>query len=367
MKVKVQKECFLKSLQKVSNIIGSRNTLPILANILIEAKEGKIILTTTDLEVRITTSLIAEIIEEGATTLPMKKLLGLVSKLRNGEISIESNEKHHAEIKCGTVVVMLAGLDPQGFPEAAEIPTHSTITVKQNELAGIIDRISYAVSSDDSRKVLQGIYLSAKDDTLVGVATDGKRLAKISRPLTTPIEGDDCSIIVTLKAVNEIKRILEQEGEAKIKVGEKQFIFETNDTRIIAKLIEGTYPNYQQVIPTQFKNSIEVSCEPFIYAIDILNVAISEGNTPNIKLTFANNKLQFEASSTIGEGKESIDVEYNGDELSANFNPNYLLDPFKHLPVEKVFWKINDAVSQIAIESSDGFIYVIMPMRSNSK
>ena len=135
-------------------------------------------------------------------------------------------------------------------------------------------------------------------------------------------------------------------------------------TVIISKLIEGTYPNYRQVIPNSFKKTIDLPAEPFIYAIEILSVTLSEASSPNIKLTFDANKLLFEANSSIGEGSESIDIAYEDEKMSASFNPNFLLDPFKHLPVEKVVLKINDVVSPIAIESGDGFLYVIMPMRN---
>lgn len=364
MKIKVQKESFLKALQKVSNIIGSRTTLPVLANVLMEAKDGKLTLTTTDLELRLTTTMDAAVEEEGKTTLPVKKLLGLISKFRQGEVSIVSNENHHSEIKCGSVAIMLLGLNPDDFPAMPEFEVRRSVKVKQSELSAIIDRIVYAASTDDSRKVLQGILFSIKESKITAVATDGKRLALVERPLDEAPTGEDGDIIVTLKAANELKRLIGTDGIVEIEIGEKQIEFKVGETLIVSKLIEGTYPNYAQVIPPSFKKMIDLPCDPFIYAIDILSVTLSETSSPNIKLTFGDNKLLFEANSTIGEGSESIDIAYDEEKLSASFNPNFLLDPFKHLPMEKVTLKMNDVVSPIAIESGDGFLYVIMPMRN---
>lgn len=364
MKIKVQKEVFLKALQKVSNIIGSRTTLPVLANVLMEAGDGKLTLTTTDLELRLTTCIEANVEEPGRTTLPAKKLLGLVSKFRAGEVAIECGEQFQASILCGTGSFRLAGLDPDDFPVATSFEITRTVKIKQAELGMIIDRISYSAGVDDSRKVLQGLFFSIREGKITAVATDGKRLALVERPLDEAPTGEDGDIIITLKLANELKRIIGLNGEAVIEIGDKQVIFHADETTIVSKLIEGTYPNYRQVIPPSFKKTISVPCEPFIYALEIVSVTLSDASSPNIKLTFEDNKLTFEANSTIGEGKESIEIDYADEKMSASFNPNFLLDPFKHIPMDKMSLKINDVISPISLESGDGFLYVIMPMRN---
>ncbi len=364
MKIKMQKEAFLKALQKVSNIIGNRTTLPVLANILLEAKDNILTLTSTDLELRLTTTMEAEVEEAGQTTLPAKKLLGLVSKFRGMEVSISSNENHHSEIKCGTATITLLGLNPDDFPVISEFEVRKTVKIKQSELAIILDRISYAASTDDSRKVLQGILFSITENQITAVATDGKRLAMMERPLEEAPTGENGDIIVTLKAANELKRLIGANGDVEMEIGEKQILFRISGTTVISKLIEGTYPNYRQVIPASFKKTIDLTADPFIYAIEVLSITLTDASSPNIKLTFGGNKLLFEANSSIGEGSEAMDIAYEDEPMSASFNPNFLLDPFKHLSTENVLLKINDVVSPIAIESNDGFLYVIMPMRN---
>ena len=366
MKISLKKELLLKSLQKVSNIIGNRTTLPVLANILLETgDDGKVTLTTTDLELRISTKMEAEITEAGTTTLPAKRLLGLVSKFKGDTVTIDTNENHHSKITCGTAEFMLLGLDPKDFPEPIEFTAERKIKLKQNDFARIIDRISYAASIDDARKFLHGILLSVKEGNLTAVATDGKRLALVEKLLDEAPEGEDGDIIITIKAATEAKRALEKEGDVLIEIGSSQAIFRIGDTVIVSKLIEGTYPQYRAVIPTAFSKTVELPCREFVDALEIVSIPLFDSSA-YVKLTFAENQLQFEANSiNIGEGHEVMKIEYAAEPVSVSFNPQFLADPFKRLDVEKVTMKMNDATSPIAIKSNDGFLYVIMPMRKN--
>lgn len=364
MKVNVKKDALLKALQKVSNIIGSRTTLPVLANVLLEAENGRLTLTTTDLELRITTSIEAEVEAPGVTTLPAKRLLGLVSKFKGEKMLMESNDKHHTQISCGTANFMILGLTPEDFPLPVNFESNRSLKLKQTDFSRILDRISYAVSMDDSRKVLQGILLSVKEGNLTAVATDGKRLALVEKLLDDAGAGADGDVIITIKVANEVKRILEKEGDVVMEIGEKQVVFKLNDTIIYSKLIEGNYPNYRQVIPSGFKKKISVPTTDFLDALEIVSIPL-DASSSFVKITFTQNRLMFEANSNIGEGKEYINIEYaDPDDITLSFNPQLLSDPFKHVGVDNVLVKINDSFSPIALESGDGFLYVIMPMRN---
>ena len=259
MKISVKKELLLKALQKICNIIGNRTTLPVLANVLIETgDDGKLTFTTTDLELRISTKIEAEITEPGSTTIPAKRFLGLVAKFKGDSVVIETNENHHSKITCGTAEFMLLGLDPKDFPAPIEFVPQRKIKLKQADFARIIDRISYAASIDDARKFLHGILLSVKEGNLTAVATDGKRLALVEKLLEEAPEGDDGDIIITIKAATEAKRALEKEGDVFIEIGSNQAIFKIGDTVIVSKLIEGVYPQYRAVIPTAFSKKVEL-------------------------------------------------------------------------------------------------------------
>jgi len=364
MKLSVKKESLLKALVKIAGIIGNRTTLPVLANVLVEAENNSISLTTTDLEIRLSAKIEGDVEKAGKTTIPVKRLLGLVSKLRGESVSFNTNENFHTEIKCGTASFTLLGLNPDDFPAPVEFSPIRSFKMKQGEISSIIERVSYAVSMDDSRKVLQGILISVRESKLTAVGTDGKRLALMEKLLADSPVGDDGNIILTLKSALELRKLSEKDSDVMVEIGENQVMFKTENAVMISKLIDGSYPNYEQVIPASFNKKIQIPCEPFMYALDVVNVTLADAEAPYVKLTFKDNSLTFEASSNYGEGRESIAIEYDGEEMMASFNPHFLLDPFKHLGVDNVSLKINDVFSPIAVESGDGFLYVIMPMRN---
>ena len=364
MKVNVKRDVLLKGLQRVCNIIGSRTTIPVLANIVMEAKDGFIHMTTTDLELRISTKLPADVQEAGITTVPAKRLLGLVSKFKAEDVVMDSDDNFNVKILCGTADFKLLGLDPKDFPEAVEFTPLRKFKLKQADFARLIDRISYAVSLDDSRKVLHGILVSIKEGVLTTVATDGKRLALSEKLLEEPCEGTEGDVIITLKSATEAKIILEKEGEIFIEIGENLVSFKIGDTEIVSKLIEGNYPQYRAVIPQNFSKSVTIPCGDFSDALDIVSIPLSDSSS-YVKLTFAENQLKFEANSNVGEGREVMPIEYGFEEVAVSFNPQFLADPFRHLDVENVTLNMNDSFSPIELVSGDGFIYIIMPMRKS--
>lgn len=368
MKIKIDKDSFLKALQKVGNTISTRNTLPILSNILLKAKDQKLTIIGTDLEIRVTTMVEANVEEEGEITVPAKKILTLVSKFRAKEISLESVENFHSRIKCGNTSALLVGLDPSGFPVYNQSEFLRSFKLNQMDVFTFLERISYAVSIQDSRVQLQGILLSLKNGKFVAVATDGKRLAMCEKMLSTD-DGEvdnsqDGDVIITLKSANELKRLLDKEGDLTVSVSENQILFDLGDTQISSKIIDEAYPNYRQVIPSSFKQSIIVPRDDVSYAIDLLSNTFMEASSPSISLTFSENSLLFELNSIIGEGKERVDIEYTGEPFSMSFSTNLLLDPFRHLDCDMVQIKINDTTSPVVFESMDGFLYVLMPMRN---
>lgn len=363
MKITVPKDSFQKALQKVTNIIGSRSTIPILANILLEVEVGELTLTTTDLEVRVTTKIPVNVEREGRTTIPAKKLLALVSKFPNSDVTLDCNEQHHTRIICGTFNGMLLGLAPDDFPLPIEFSPVRTLKFEAQEIARMFDQISYAVSLDDSRKVLHGILCSVKENTFTAVATDGKRLALVEKILEGHT-GNDGDSILPLKSANELKRLLAGETDVQVNIGDKQISFVTENAELSTKLIEGNYPNYRQVIPPSFSRSVEIDSAQFQSKLELVSLALADSSA-FVKLTFDNNMLLFDASSAnVGECTDSLPIEYNDGEINISFNPAYLVAPFKHSDADKIIMKMNDGFSPVAVEGGNGFLYVIMPMRN---
>ncbi len=364
MEFNVEKEKLIKALQRVTNIIGSRSTLPVLANVLIETKNNKLYFTTSDLEVNITASCDAEIIAEGKTTMPAKKFIDFAMKFNGDKVLFKCNENNHAQISCGTSNIKLLGLGTEDFPIANEFPVLKSLKFKESDLSRMISQVSHAVSLNETRKALHGIYCSIKDNIATMVGTDGKRLALIEKVVEN-VEGEDAAIIIPLKTATEVKRLFNDDGFVEIKFGEKQIIFSTEDITIISKLLEGNYPNYRQVIPASFSNIVEVSTNEIINKLDLARVALAD-NSSFIVVSFDENVMNFEGSSTsVGELKDHMAVEYGGEKIDFSFNPLFFSDPFKHSDSDKMSINFNDGASPVAIEGKDGFLYIIMPLRNS--
>ena len=364
MKLSIKRENFIQAIQKVINIIGNRSTLPVLANILLEAKDNTLTLTSTDLEIRITNSIEANVQREGKTTIPAKKLAALVSRFLADDVNLDCNEKHHTQITCGTSEFKLLGLSDEDFPTAADFPSTSHIKFKEVDFKKMLDRISYAVSLDDTRKVLHGILCSIKENTVTVVATDGKRLALVEK-VPEEFKGEEGDTIIPLKAANEVKRILDnKDGIVNVEFGEKQASFRTDKVCLTTKLIEGNYPNYRQVIPVGFNKELDVPAAILLAKLELVSLALADDSS-YIILNFEDGKLNLQASSAnIGEGSDYLDIDYNETPINISFNPNFLAEPLKHCDTDKVKIKLNDGFSPVAVEAADGFLYVIMPMRN---
>ena len=231
-----------------------------------------------------------------------------------------------------------------------------------SEFKHMIGSIAYAVSVDDSRKVLTGVLMSVHDSLLTMVATDGKRMA-MRESAPEDFSGEDGDAIVPIKAIQEVKRMLDGDGEAVIEFGEKQCLIRAGETELRTKLIEGSYPNFRQVIPTKWSRTVEAPVPLFLSKVEMVSLMLSESNS-YIILSFGENEMKIHgASSEIGEGSDVIDIEYTAEPFEVSFNPSYLADPMRNTSSETVRMKFNDPLTPVTIETEEGFLYVIMPIR----
>jgi DNA polymerase III subunit beta len=363
MKIKIARDILLSSLQKVNSIISSRSTLPILGNVLLQAKNSKLVLTSTDLDIRIKTELDADILEEGETTLPGRKFFEVIRELYGEEVALE-NKDNHISIKCGKSNFKLLGLSAEDFPIPLEGDIIRSFSLDQIELSKILNLISYSVNQDDTRKALNGILLSINENNFTSVATDGRRLALVEKSIDS-LSGSDGDVIVPVKSANELNKLLGKSGTVRIDIGENLITFVLDDSTIMTtKLIDENYPNYKQVIPVSFSREIIVPREEFAATLKRVSLVVSERNF-YVKVAFTKNKLELSATSTdVGESKDSIEIEYDGPDTVVSFNPRFLLDPLLKVDSDNVKIKMNDGYSPIALSNDDGFLYVIMPMRN---
>ena len=255
MKFSVTKEKLLECLQQVQNVVSTRTTLPILSNVLLQANGNEVRLTTTDLDVGVRGSFEAQIEKEGATTLPARRLFTIIRELPSSEIQFDVDGKNAASIRSGQSFFKILGLPEEEFPPLPKFDDAKVVTIRQKDLRDGLRKTSYAISTDETRYVLNGVLFSFKDNKLTLVATDGRRLAMVDIELEFP-RSHEADIIVPTKAVTELQRLLTDDGDVRVSVGGSQIAFDLNNTLLVSKLIEGNYPNYRQVIPGEMKERV---------------------------------------------------------------------------------------------------------------
>jgi DNA polymerase-3 subunit beta len=367
MNLTITKEQIINGLQAVQNVVSTRTTLPILSNVLLRAEGDRVELTATDLDVTVACAVEAKVKKGGVTTVPVKKLFGIVRELTNAEIDIEVDEKNICTIRSGSSFYRIHGLSADEFPPLPKFKEDKKVALSQETVKGMMRKTSFAISTDESRYVLNGIFLSLKDHKLTMVATDGRRLALVDEEVDVS-EKSQGEFIVPAKAVNELNRLLQDKGEVEIKYSDNQAAFTLKDEKgftvlIITKLIEGNYPNYRQVIPGETKERVSLVREELLHALRRAELMTSEKSN-SVKLSFGKNRLEITANSPeVGEAKESLAVNYKGKEMAIAFNPKYLIDPLNALGDDEVFVELIDELSPGVLKINGPFLYVVMPMR----
>jgi len=367
MNLTISKEQIINGLQAVQNVVSTRTTLPILSNVLLRAEGERLEFTATDLDVTVACAVEAKVTKPGATTVPVKKLFGIVRELSSLEIELEVDEKNSCSVRAGASFYKINGLSADEFPPLPKFKEEKKVVLPQETLKSMLKKTSFAISTDESRYVLNGIFLSLKDHKMTMVATDGRRLALVDEELDIP-EKSQGEFIVPAKTVNELNRLLQDKGEVEIQYAENQASFTLKDEKgssvlIVTKLIEGNYPNYRQVIPAETKERVALVREEFLHALRRAEIMTSEKSN-SVKLSFAKNKLEITANSPeVGEAKESLAINYKGPDMAIAFNPKYVIDPLNALPNDEVFLELIDELSPGVLKINGPFLYVVMPMR----
>jgi DNA polymerase-3 subunit beta len=367
MNLTITKEQILNGLQAVQNVVSTRTTLPILSNVLLRAEGERLEFTATDLDVTVSCGVEAKVKKGGASTVPVKRLFGIVRELASGEIEMEVDEKNVCSIRSGPSFYRINGLSAEEFPPLPKFKDDKKAVLQQETVKGMMRKTSFAISTDESRYVLNGIFISLKDHKMTMVATDGRRLALVDEEVDVA-EKSQGEFIVPAKAVAELSRLLQDKGEIEIRYAENQASFALKDDKglsilIITKLIEGNYPNYRQVIPSEAKERVSVMREEFLHALRRAEIMTSEKSN-SVKLSFGKNNLAITANSPeVGEARESIAINYKGKEMAIAFNPKYLIDPLNALPNDEVFIELIDELSPGVLKINGPFLYVVMPMR----
>ncbi|MFH1499873.1 MAG: DNA polymerase III subunit beta [Verrucomicrobiota bacterium] len=372
MKFKINRDHFSNGLAQVLNVVGSKATMPILSNVLIEAEKDSITLTTTNLDLGIRARIKAEVKEPGSVTLPVKRLSTIVRELPNVDVSLDASPNHQVKLTSGGSTFRIMGIGKEEFPPLPEFGEDRTFTLEQAELTAMLKSVAYAQSSDETRYILNGVYFNFRDGKLSLVATDGRRLALVSKELEVP-EDAAGSIILPAKTVGELMRMLDKGEKLKVSFNDRRAAFQISADKadsglvdsiyLYSKVVEGNYPNYQQVIPKETHQRIKLERELFLQCVHRAALVCSEkSNSVKIKLT--SNLLEITAQSPdFGEAHESMAIAYSGPDLQVAFNPVFVMDPLKALTKDEVFFELKDEVSPGVFKTLESFICVIMPVR----
>jgi DNA polymerase-3 subunit beta len=371
MKVTVERAALLKSVGHVHRVVERRNTIPILANVLIRADKGKLSLKATDLDLEVIETIPAEVAPAGSTTVPAHMIYDIVRKLPEGsQIVLDSSgDRASLTIKAGRSRFSLQTLPESDFPDLAAGEMTHKFSVPAKDLKRLIDKTQFAISTEETRYYLNGIYLhvatSGKTQKLRAVATDGHRLAQVEFDAPAGSEGMP-GIIVPRKTVGEVQRLIEDlDAEIAIELSASKIRFSIGDVVLTSKLIDGTFPDYGRVIPAGNDKTLIVDKGDFEAAVDRVSTVSSERGRA-VKLALSPGKLILTVTNPdSGSATEELEVEYDSDALDIGFNSRYLLDIAAQIEGEVAVLKLADPGSPTLVQDKDaaGALYVLMPMR----
>ena len=370
MKLTIERGALLKSLGHVQSVVERRNTIPILSNLKLEAIDGKLALNATDMDLDIAESVVCSLSEPGATTAPAHTLYDIVRKLPEGaQVALDVDNEGKMVLSSGRSRFKLSCLPGDDFPvlSGGDLGYEFFLTV--DEAKALIDKTRFAISTEETRYYLNGVYLHVAESdgikVLRCVATDGHRLASMEVPMPKGAEGMP-GVIVPRKAVGELRKLLDETNtEVAVGLSEAKIRFSFDDSVLTSKLIDGTFPDYQRVIPEGNDKQLDVTTKAFSAAVDRVS-AISSEKSRSVKLNLASGSLILSASSPEeGSATEELEVSYEGDSLEIGFNSGYLLDIIRQIESDSVRLLLADAASPTIVTEEDeaGALYVLMPMR----
>jgi DNA polymerase-3 subunit beta len=371
MKLTIERSALLKALAHVQSVVERRNTIPILSNVLLDTQSGRLQLTATDMDIAIVESVAADVARPGAVTVPAHTLYDIVRKLAEGaQVGVEAiAEKGQVALRSGRSSFALASLPPGDFPHMSGGDLPHGFELAAAELKGLIEKTRFAISTEETRYYLNGIYLHAGQSSGIGVlravATDGHRMARVEMALPSGADGMP-GVILPRKTVIELHKLIsETDAPVQVALSETRVRFAIGDMTLTSKLIDGTFPDYERVIPSGNDKVMEVDRAEFTAAVDRV-ATISTDKSRAVKLSLDANQLTLTASSPdAGMAEEEIAVRYAGTPIEIGFNARYLLDIAEQIEGDGARFRMADASAPTLIEdiADQSALYVLMPMR----
>jgi DNA polymerase-3 subunit beta len=366
MKLSIERDELLRGLGRVQAIVERRGTMPILANVLLEARAEGLTLAATDLEVAVVSSHTASVKTPGSVTLSAKKLYEIVRELEQSEVVLSADDAR-VTVTCGPARFNLLSTSPEEYPSVPSAENASFVQLDTALVAELIDHTLYATSTDETRYNLNGVFVEGVEDKHIRfVATDGHRLSMIERPVPNPVTFLGKGIIVPRKGVSEIRKLCE-EGESALELGlsDSFLLVRGPDLLLSTRLIDGEFPNYRQIFPKSHRIRLVIDRERLLHAVRRIALLAHE-RSRGFRFVLADGQLDLSASNPdLGEARELLPVEYQGDRFETAFNARYLLDVLGAMTAKEVVVELTEELTPVQFRPVDDAneTAVIMPMR----
>jgi|TARA_B100000214_G_scaffold176922_1_gene127246 DNA polymerase-3 subunit beta len=374
MEFKINSTDLLKALSHIHGIVEVRHTLPILSNIILEAKDDKLILSSTNLDIYCSDKIKAEVLQSGEVSVSAVTFFEIIKRLPSGSEVLMIMEEGENEIRltCGRSKFNLSTLKTDDFPIISDSDLSTNFVLSADELIRIIDKTKFAVSNEETRYYLNGIFLHKAERNSIqflrAVATDGHRLAQYDIPLPQGAE-DITGIIIPKKTIYELRKVLDDaNGDVSVSLNENKIKFSFNDLKVVSKVIDGTFPDYTKVIPQKNDKNFKTNNSDLKNAIDRVSAvaANEESKSKAIKFCIENNSLSLSVESqSKGSANEMIDVNYSGDKVDIGFNSKYIIDICNEVDGDEISISLSDSISPAIIldKTDENLFFVLMPMR----
>jgi DNA polymerase-3 subunit beta len=364
MKFSITREALQTGLAAVASAVPTRTTLPVLSNILMRAGDGGVQLSGTDLDISVSLTVVADVSAPGAVTVPAKKLVEITRALEDAPVRI-TTEGTQVQLECGKSRFKLYGLAEDEFPTFPEVDFGNAWRMKAGELQELIQRTSFAVSNEESRPILNGVLWQVRPESTVMVATNGHRLAKITRMLDNG-GAPETDLIIPPKALHQVEKLYDSAAELEIARSDNHLGFRSADRLVFTRLIEGPYPNYEQVIPKDNDKEAVAGRSALEGAIRRMAVVASD-QTHRVRLTFEDGALRFRVQTPdLGEAEDELPLDYHGETLEIGFNATYLLEILRFMPDEDVrmTFRAPERAATFSPASGDPeYLCLVMPLR----
>lgn len=366
MKFICEQQAFVKSLNIVSKAVTSRTTIPILKGILISCEtEDEIKLSSSDLEISIETTLNAKVEEKGSTVVSAKLLNDIVRKLPQGDIHVDTSEEGNFNIIGANSEFNLQGLESEEFPKISESEEGTEIVLNKETIKDMIKNTCFAASIDESRGIITGTLVEIKEDMLTMVALDGFRMAIVREKVVNNIEMD---IVIAARNMSEIGKIFadsEEDEDVSMTVSDKNAVFKLKDTKIVARLMEGDFIKYNDILPKNNRINMKINKTQLVESVDRSSIIAREGKNSFIKFKMEDDKLFITSRSEEGTTKEEIEIEKEGENIEIGFNAKYMSDTLRVINDTDVYMEFNTSISPCLIKPLTGnkYEYLILPVR----